>query len=373
LAELVNIAESIAREAGALLREYYHRGVTAEYKGDVDLVTEADRASEKLIVARLKERLPEHGVYGEEGTRQGLDSEFRWYIDPLDGTTNFAHGFPAFCVVLGCEQRKPGLKADEDGVMVAGVVYDPLRDEMFSAAKGEGAWLKSPNQPEGRPIHVSKTKKLQESLVATGFPSQKRHLSPNVHFYQEFTLRSHGVRRAGSAALDLAYVACGRLEAFWEIKLNPWDTSAGYLLVVHARQPRGVCEQWADSCGNAGVVRGYVCRQESGADPDARGVCGAAGGGGISSDAFYRLEFESYQADYFPRHGGACFNCGWMGMSRVGTTRGSSMCDRLPSRWAVRACSDGRHGLRHVRDSRRVHSWHDICDMALEERLGDRE
>jgi len=234
LAELVNIAESIAREAGALLREYYHRGVTAEYKGDVDLVTEADRASEKLIVARLKERLPEHGVYGEEGTRQGLDSEFRWYIDPLDGTTNFAHGFPAFCVVLGCEQRKPGLKADEDGVMVAGVVYDPLRDEMFSAAKGEGAWLKSPNQPEGRPIHVSKTKKLQESLVATGFPSQKRHLSPNVHFYQEFTLRSHGVRRAGSAALDLAYVACGRLEAFWEIKLNPWDTSAGYLLVEEA-------------------------------------------------------------------------------------------------------------------------------------------
>jgi len=234
LAELVSIAESIAREAGALLREYYHRGVTAEYKGDVDLVTEADRASEKLIVARLKEQLPEHGVYGEEGSRQGLDSEFRWYIDPLDGTTNFAHGFPAFCVVLGCEQRKPGLKADEDGVMVAGVVYDPLRDEMFSAAKGEGAWLKSPNQPEGKPIHVSKVKKLQESLVATGFPSQKRHLSPNVHFYQEFTLRSHGVRRAGSAALDLAYVACGRLEAFWEIKLNPWDTSAGYLLVEEA-------------------------------------------------------------------------------------------------------------------------------------------
>ncbi len=228
MAELVNIAESIAREAGALLREYYHRGVTAEYKGDVDLVTEADRASEKLIVARLKEQLPEHGVYGEEGSRQGLDREFRWYIDPLDGTTNFAHGFPAFCVVLGCEQRNAGLKADEDGEMVAGVVYDPLRDEMFSAAKGQGATL------NGKPIHVSKVKKLQESLVATGFPSQKRHLSPNVHFYQEFTLRSHGVRRAGSAALDLAYVACGRLEAFWEIKLNPWDTSAGYLLVEEA-------------------------------------------------------------------------------------------------------------------------------------------
>jgi myo-inositol-1(or 4)-monophosphatase len=222
------VAESIAREAGALLREFYRTGVRAEYKGDVDIVTVADRASEKLIVSRLKEQLPDHGVYGEEGTRSGLEREFRWYVDPLDGTTNFAHGFPAFCVVLGCEQRKPGLNPDEDGEMVAGVVYDPLRDEMFSAAKGAGATL------NGETIHVSKTKALQESLIATGFPSQKRHESPNVHFYQEFTLRSHGVRRAGSAALDLAYVACGRLEAFWEFKLNPWDTSAGVLLVTEA-------------------------------------------------------------------------------------------------------------------------------------------
>ena len=228
MAELVSIAESIAREAGALLREFYHRGVTTEYKGDVDLVTEADRASEALIVKRLHEALPTHGVYGEEGTRQGLDSEFRWYIDPLDGTTNFAHGFPAFCVVLGCERRHAGLKADEDGEMVAGVIYDPLRDEMFSATRGKGATL------NGKPIHVSKAKLLQESLIATGFPSHKRHRSPNVHFYQEFTLRSHGVRRAGSAALDLAYVACGRLDGFWEFKLNPWDTSAGYLLVEEA-------------------------------------------------------------------------------------------------------------------------------------------
>ena len=127
-AGFVRIAEQVAREAGGLLREFYHRGVRTEYKGDVDLVTEADRASEKLIVARLHEALPEHGVYGEEGTRQGLEREFRWYIDPLDGTTNFAHGFPAFCVVLGCEQRAPGLKPDEDGEMAAGVIYDPLRD-----------------------------------------------------------------------------------------------------------------------------------------------------------------------------------------------------------------------------------------------------
>jgi myo-inositol-1(or 4)-monophosphatase len=227
-ATFVSIAESIAREAGALLREFYHRGVTAEFKGDVDIVTEADRASEKLVVSRLNAELPTHGIYGEEGTRTGLDAEYRWYVDPLDGTTNFAHGFPVFAVVLGCEKRTPGLAANEDGEMVAGVIYDPLRDEMFSAARGEGAFL------NGKPIHVSKAKLLQESLIATGFPSQKRHESPNVHFYQEFTLRSHGVRRAGAAAIDLAYVACGRLEGYWEFQLNPWDTSAGYLLVEEA-------------------------------------------------------------------------------------------------------------------------------------------
>jgi myo-inositol-1(or 4)-monophosphatase len=188
-------------------------------------------------------------VYGEEGTRERLESEYRWYVDPLDGTTNFAHGFPAFCVILGLERRAAGLAADagslskdqgslskdqgllskdQDGEMVAGVIYDPLRNEMFAAERGMGAWL------NGRRIHVSKTKTLQESLTATGFPSQKRHNSPNVHFYQEITLRSHGVRRAGSAGLDMAYVAAGRLDGFWEFNLNPWDTSAGYLLVEEA-------------------------------------------------------------------------------------------------------------------------------------------
>lgn len=226
--DFVRTAEGIAREAGALLRDFYHRGVRAEYKGDVDLVTEADRASEKLIGQRLHEAFPDHGVYGEEGTRSGLDSEYRWYVDPLDGTTNFAHGFPAFCVVLGCEHRPKALPAEQDGRMVAGVIYDPLRDDMFSATRGGGARL------NGAPIHVSGTRTLQESLTATGFPSQKRHLNPNVHFYFEFTMRSHGVRRAGSAALDLAYVAAGRLDGFWEFKLNPWDTSAGALLVEEA-------------------------------------------------------------------------------------------------------------------------------------------
>ncbi|MGC9199707.1 MAG: inositol monophosphatase family protein [Acidobacteriaceae bacterium] len=226
--ELLATAESIVREAGSLLRDFYHRGVKTEYKGEVDLVTEADRASEALIRDRLRGAFPSHGIYGEEGTREGLECAYRWYVDPLDGTTNFAHGFPAFCVVMGCEYRRPGLLAEQDGEMAAGVIYDPLRDEMFSASRGQGSTL------NGEPIHVSKVGSLAESLIATGFPSKKRHNSPNVHFYQEFTLRSHGVRRAGSAALDLAYVACGRLEGYWEFQLNPWDTSAGYLLVEEA-------------------------------------------------------------------------------------------------------------------------------------------
>lgn len=218
----------IALEAGTLVRGYFERGVATEYKGDVDLVTEADRASEKLIVERLSAVFPAHGIFGEEGSRRRLDAEYRWYVDPLDGTTNFAHGFPVFCVSMGLERRPVGLAADADGELIAGVIYDPTRDELFLAQKGQGAWL------NGRRIHVSRTATLAEALLATGFPSRKRHANPNIHFYQEFTLRSHGVRRAGSAALDLAYTACGRLDGFWEFNLNPWDTAAGSLLVTEA-------------------------------------------------------------------------------------------------------------------------------------------
>jgi myo-inositol-1(or 4)-monophosphatase len=221
-------AAEIAREAGACLREYFARGVETEYKGDVDLVTVADRTVEKLIRARLGEAFPEHGVYGEEGTREQMEGEFRWYVDPLDGTTNFAHGFPQFCVSMGLEHRPADTKAEDDGALVAGVVYDPMRDELFTAERGRGAQLNR------KPIRVSRTAELAEALLGTGFPSRKRHTSPNVHFYQEFTLRSHGVRRAGSAALDLAYVACGRMDGFWEFNLNSWDTAAGILLVEEA-------------------------------------------------------------------------------------------------------------------------------------------
>ncbi len=221
-------ASEIAREAGARLKEFFAAGVETEYKGDVDLVTVADRCVEQLIRGRLGEVFPEHGIYGEEGTRERLEGEYRWYVDPLDGTTNFAHGFPQFCVSMGLEHRPAGTKTDEDGALVGAVIYDPMRDELFTAERSGGAWL------NGRPIKVSRTPVLGESLIATGFPSRKRHASPNIHFYHEFTLRSHGVRRAGSAALDLAYVASGRIEAFWEFNLNPWDTAAGILLVTEA-------------------------------------------------------------------------------------------------------------------------------------------
>lgn len=224
----VPTAAEIAREAGAVLRDFFAQGVVTEYKGDVDVVTVADRAAEKLIRERLSQAFPDHGVYGEEGTRDRLEREYRWYVDPLDGTTNFAHGFPQFCVSMGLEQRPKTLQPDEDGTLVAAIIYDPLRDELFTAERGRVAQL------NGRPVHVSSIPVLAEALLATGFPSRKRHESPNVHFYQEFTLRSHGVRRAGSAALDLAYVAAGRLEAFWEFNLNPWDTAAGILLVEEA-------------------------------------------------------------------------------------------------------------------------------------------
>ena len=209
----------IAREAGALLMEFFHQHVKVEYKGEADLVTVADRKSEALIRERIKARWPSHDILGEEGGLQDSGSDYRWYLDPLDGTTNFAHGFPVFCVSMGLEHK---------GQRVAGVIYDPTRNELFAAARGTGAFL------NGERIEVSTTAKLSESLVATGFPSHKRHQNPNIFFYHQITLRTHGVRRAGSAALDLCCVACGRFEAFWEFKLNPWDTAAGVLIVEEA-------------------------------------------------------------------------------------------------------------------------------------------
>jgi myo-inositol-1(or 4)-monophosphatase len=210
---------AIAREAGALLMDYFHQHLKIEYKGEADLVTAADRAAEVLIRERIRKLWPAHDVLGEEQGLSDQGSEYRWYVDPLDGTTNFAHGYPVFCVSLGLERK---------GQRVAAVIYDPTRDELFSAELGKGAKL------NGETIRVSKTATLKEGLLATGFPSHKRHKNPNIFFYHQITLHSHGVRRAGSAALDLCNVASGRFDGFWEFNLNPWDTAAGVLIVEEA-------------------------------------------------------------------------------------------------------------------------------------------
>jgi myo-inositol-1(or 4)-monophosphatase len=215
---------AIAREAGALLMHYFQKHIKIEYKGDADLVTAADRASEALIRERIQQQFPGHDVLGEEQGLNDQGSDYRWYVDPLDGTTNFAHGYPVFCVSMALEYRESQKQAQR----IAGVVYDPTRDELFSAEQGRGAHL------NGAPMQVSQTAHLKESLLATGFPSQKRHKNPNIHFYHQITLRTHGVRRAGSAALDLCNVASGRFDGFWEFNLNPWDTAAGALIVEEA-------------------------------------------------------------------------------------------------------------------------------------------
>jgi len=219
----------IAREAGALLMDYFHQHLKIEYKGEADLVTAADRAAEAMIRDRIRARWPSHDVLGEEQGLSDQGSEYRWYVDPLDGTTNFAHGYPVFCVSMGLEHRTPEQRTSGKlGSRIAAVVYDPTRDELFTAEQGTGARL------NGEIIHVSRTGTLKESLLATGFPSQKRHKNPNIYFYHQITLRSHGVRRAGSAALDLCNVASGRFDGFWEFNLNPWDTAAGVLIVEEA-------------------------------------------------------------------------------------------------------------------------------------------
>lgn len=219
MSSYLDTATDIARESGALLAELFKRPKEISYKRPSDLVTEADRRSEALIVERLRKHFPDHAVVSEEGGGQKTASEYCWYVDPLDGTTNFAHGFPVFCVTMGLAFR---------GEAVAGVVYDPTREELFTAERGSGAFL------NGNRLHVSKNANLSESLLATGFPPFASNHDLNIEFYLRFTHLSHGIRRPGSAALDLCSVAAGRFEGFWELKLNPWDKAAGSLLVSEA-------------------------------------------------------------------------------------------------------------------------------------------
>ena len=217
----LEVAVEAAQEAGAIIAQAAELPKDISYKGEVDLVTETDKKSEAAILARLRHHFPGHAIVAEETGASGPDasSKYKWYVDPLDGTTNFAHGYPVFAVSIALF---------DEGEPLIGAVYNPVTREMFTAIRNQGAYR------GGARIHVSSVEKLSRSLLATGFPSHKRVQNPNIHYYWEFTLRSHGVRRAGSAALDLCSVACGQFEGFWEFGLKPWDTAAGILLVREA-------------------------------------------------------------------------------------------------------------------------------------------
>jgi len=218
--QFLEVAVDAAREAGALLLAESDRPKKITYKGEVDIVTESDRRSEAIVVGRLRRYFPQHEIVAEEGSGGSLGkARYRWHVDPLDGTTNFAHGYPCFAVSIGLL---------EDGEPIVGAVFNPVSAEMFTAINGEGAYL---NQKR---IRVSPIETLSTSLLCTGFPPDQRHQQTNIAYYAGYTLRSHGVRRDGSAALDLCSVACGRFEAFWEFGLKSWDTAAGMLLVKEA-------------------------------------------------------------------------------------------------------------------------------------------
>ena len=220
LRDIARLAEAAVREAGLYLRANLGRVVEASYKGAVDLVTPFDLGAQEILVGRLSAAFPAHGFLAEEGLARAGTSECRWVIDPLDGTTNFAHGFPVFSVSAALECA---------GRLALGFVYDPMREEMFRAEAGRGAAL------NGAPIRVSDVADLGRSLLATGFPYDVRQ-SPvnNLDHWARFIVRAQAIRRCGSAALDLSYVACGRFDGFWELKLKPWDMAAGALIVGEA-------------------------------------------------------------------------------------------------------------------------------------------
>ena len=222
---ILTTAAAIAREAGALLMDGFGQDKEIHTKSSaVDFVTQFDVAAEQLITGRLRAAFPDHGLVGEEGTNEGDAAGLTWHIDPLDGTSNFAHGFPVFCVSLALYDGPRPL---------VGVIYDPTRDECFSAAAGQGARLTDPRG--ARPLRVSDAAELVGSLLATGFPYDV-HTSPldNGAYVARFIKRAFGLRRAGSAALDMAYVAAGRLDGYWEFKVHAWDIAAGILLVQEA-------------------------------------------------------------------------------------------------------------------------------------------
>jgi myo-inositol-1(or 4)-monophosphatase len=225
------VAEELARGAGAVLLGFAERSFRIDYKGVQDLVTTADHASEAYLVGEIERRFPAHAIVAEEGSGRDREARYRWLVDPLDGTTNFAHGYPFYCVSVALEEAAPGREAASGarGEIVAGAVYDPTRRECFSAARGEGATL------NGAPIRVSEVARLERGLLATGFPYDFRERPrDSLPYFEAFLHETQAVRRDGSAALNLCYLACGRFDAFWELKLHAWDTAAAWRILEEA-------------------------------------------------------------------------------------------------------------------------------------------
>jgi len=221
ISQFVAAAEEAAQAAGSLIRDSWQQVKQIHYKSSIDLVTTIDHQSEELIVSILQKRFPNHSILAEEETNiAGQKGEHRWIIDPVDGTTNFAHAYPHFCVSIALEYA---------GEIILGLVYDPIKEEKFSAVRGRGSFL------NGGQIHTTKEEELGKALLATGFPYDRRQkVDFYLPFFKDFMLSCQGIRRNGSAALDLCYVACGRLDGFWEFGLSPWDTAAGNLMVQEA-------------------------------------------------------------------------------------------------------------------------------------------
>jgi myo-inositol-1(or 4)-monophosphatase len=247
--ELNDFAINLARDAGNLLKEKFNSKHEVHYKGEINLVTEADKMSEDLIITAINSSFPDHGILSEESPAQNSSAKLRWIIDPLDGTTNYAHGYPVFCVSIALEN---------EGVIVLGVIYDPLREDMFVAVRGSGAYL------NGKKLKVSPTATLSRSLLATGFPYDIRMSKDNnLNYFNLMAVEAQAIRRAGAAALDIAYLAAGRFDGFWELKLMPWDVAAGCLMV---EESGGVISdmsggQWDISSPNVLVSNGLIHEQ----------------------------------------------------------------------------------------------------------------
>lgn len=216
-------ATNTALEAGRLLKRNFSRPKKIAFKGEIDMVTDSDLGSEEIIIKSLKKAFPNHEILAEEAngkTKPGKNKGYRWIIDPLDGTTNFAHNYPLFAVSIALEYK---------GKIILGVAYNPLLNELFTAITGRGAYL------NGKKISVSKQKKLDKSFLATGFPYNFRQTAKrNLDYFGKLQMAAQDIRRDGSAVLNMCYVACGRFEGFWEMNLQPWDTAAGLLIVKEA-------------------------------------------------------------------------------------------------------------------------------------------